>query len=41
VALLHLAAIFQIFDGVQVSANAVLRGLKDTRLPLAATLVAY
>jgi MATE family multidrug resistance protein len=26
---------------VQVSANAALRGLKDTRLPLAATLLAY
>jgi MATE family multidrug resistance protein len=41
VALLHLAAVFQIFDGLQVSANAALRGLKDTRLPLAATVLAY
>ena len=41
VALLHLAAIFQIFDGLQVSANGALRGLKDTRLPLAATAFAY
>jgi MATE family multidrug resistance protein len=41
VTLLHLAAIFQIFDGLQVSANGALRGLKDTRLPLAATALAY
>ena len=41
VALLHLAAIFQIFDGMQVSANGALRGLKDTRAPLMATAVAY
>lgn len=41
VALLHLAAIFQIFDGLQVSANGALRGLKDTRVPLAATALAY
>ncbi len=41
VVLLHLAAIFQIFDGLQVAANGALRGLKDTRVPLAATAVAY
>lgn len=41
VALLHLAAIFQIFDGLQVSANGALRGLKDTRVPLMATALAY
>lgn len=41
VMLLHLAAIFQIFDGLQVSANGALRGLKDTRAPLAATALAY
>jgi multidrug resistance protein, MATE family len=41
VVLLRLAAIFQIFDGLQVSANGALRGLKDTRLPLAATTLAY
>lgn len=41
VTLLHLAAIFQIFDGLQVSANGALRGLKDTRAPLIATAVAY
>ena len=36
-----LAAIFQIFDGLQVWANGALRGLKDTRAPLIATAVAY
>ena len=41
VALLRLAAVFQIFDGLQVSANGALRGLKDTRAPLVATAVAY
>lgn len=41
VTLLHLAALFQIFDGLQVSANGALRGLKDTRVPLMATAVAY
>lgn len=41
VALVRLAAVFQIFDGLQVSANGALRGLKDTRVPLAATAMAY
>lgn len=39
--LLFLAAIFQVFDGVQVSSNACLRGLKDTAVPAAITVVAY
>ncbi len=38
---LLLASVFQIFDGVQVTANGALRGIKDTRLPFAITLVAY
>ena len=38
---LWLAAVFQFFDGVQVTANGALRGLKDTRMPAAITLVAY
>jgi multidrug resistance protein, MATE family len=41
VALLRLAAIFQIFDGLQVSANGALRGLKDTSAPLMITAMAY
>ena len=35
------AAMFQLFDGLQVSSAAALRGLKDTRLPMLITLVAY
>ena len=39
--LLLLAAVFQFSDGVQVSANGALRGLKDTTLPMAITSFAY
>jgi MATE family multidrug resistance protein len=39
--LLVLAAIFQLPDGLQVSAAGALRGLKDTRVPMILTLVAY
>ena len=35
------AAMFQLFDGLQVSAAGALRGLKDTRVPAFITLVAY
>ena len=38
---LGMAAMFQIFDGFQVSAAGALRGLKDTRVPMLITLVAY
>ena len=38
---LAIAAIFQVFDGTQVSASGALRGLKDTRVPMLLTLVAY
>lgn len=38
---LVLAAAFQFFDGVQVTANSALRGVKDTRLPATITLIAY
>jgi MATE family multidrug resistance protein len=41
VALLGLAGLFQLSDGVQVAANGALRGLKDTRVPVAITLLAY
>lgn len=41
VSLLGMAAIFQISDGLQVSSAGALRGLKDTRVPMAITLVAY
>jgi len=39
--LLLLAALFQLSDGVQVSAAGALRGLKDTRVPMGIVVVAY
>jgi MATE family multidrug resistance protein len=41
VTLLGIAAVFQVFDGVQVSAAGALRGLKDTRVPMFICFVAY
>jgi MATE family multidrug resistance protein len=41
VRLLLMAAIFQIFDGLQVAGAGALRGLKDTAMPMFITLVAY
>lgn len=38
---LWLAAAFQLFDGLQATANGALRGLKDTRVPMLITLVSY
>ncbi len=40
-ALLGVAAVFQLFDGVQVTAAGALRGLKDTRTPMVIGAVAY
>ena len=39
--LLILAAIFQFSDGIQVTANGALRGLKDTTIPMVITTIAY
>jgi MATE family multidrug resistance protein len=39
--LLVVAAVFQLFDGGQVIAAALLRGLKDVRVPTLITLIAY
>jgi multidrug resistance protein, MATE family len=39
--LLLLAALFQFSDGIQVTANGALRGLKDTTVPMAITTLAY
>ncbi|WP_334778186.1 MATE family efflux transporter [Nostoc sp.] len=39
--LLGVAAIFQIVDGVQVTAGGALRGLKDTRIPMFIGIFAY
>jgi multidrug resistance protein, MATE family len=41
VGLLGIAAVFQIFDGIQVSAAGALRGLKDTRIPMVIGFVSY
>lgn len=39
--LLGMAAIFQIADGLQVASAGALRGLKDTRIPMFITVIAY
>lgn len=41
VTLLWLAAIFQLFDGVQVISTGILRGSGDTRTPMLANLAAH
>jgi MATE family multidrug resistance protein len=40
-ALLGLAAVFQLFDGIQVVATGALRGAGDTRTPMLANLAAH
>ncbi len=40
-ALIPLAGLFQIFDGIQVTAIGVLRGVGDTRTPFVVTLMGY
>ncbi|WP_412060626.1 MATE family efflux transporter [Rubrivirga sp. IMCC45206] len=39
--LLGIAAVFQLFDGVQASIAGALRGLKDTRVPMVIAAVSY
>jgi MATE family multidrug resistance protein len=39
--LLGIAAVFQLFDGIQVSATGALRGLGDTRTPMLTNLVGH
>ena len=41
VVLLRIAAFFQLFDGLQVTATGALRGLGDTQSPMAAHFVGY
>lgn len=41
VTLMLYAAVFQLPDGIQVLSNGVLRGLKDTRVPMLVTVFAY
>ena len=41
VALIPIAGVFQVFDGLQVVAAGVLRGIGDTRAPFVANLLAF
>src|SRR5690606_11913819 len=41
VVLLPIAGVFQIFDGLQVVALGLLRGLGDTRVPMLINVVAF
>ncbi len=41
VRLLGVAAVFQVFDGIQVAAHGALQGLKDTRVPMGVALITY
>ncbi len=41
VTFLGVAAVFQLFDGVQIIAGGALRGLKDTRIPMVIAVVGY
>jgi multidrug resistance protein, MATE family len=38
---LSIAALFQVFDGIQVTTAGALRGLKDTRMPMVISLLSY
>ena len=41
ISFLHVAALFQLFDGAQAIAAGALRGLKDTRFPMVMCFVGY
>ena len=41
VVLLRIAAFFELFDGLQITATGALRGLGDTRSPMWAHLIFY
>ena len=41
ITLLGVAAVFQVFDGVQVASSGALRGLKDTRIPMLLAFLSY
>lgn len=41
IALLGIAAIFQIFDGLQIAITGILRGLQDATVPMMIALVCY
>lgn len=39
--LLLIAGVFQVFDGLQVTANGALRGMKDVKVPLLIAFISY
>jgi MATE family multidrug resistance protein len=39
--LIQMAAVFQIFDGLQIAGASALRGMKDTKIPMVITIVSY
>jgi len=39
--LLLLAAVFQVFDGIQIVSSGALRGLEDTRVPMLLCILSY
>jgi len=41
IALIPLAGVFQVFDGIQVTSIGILRGLGDTRTPMVAAIFGY
>jgi MATE family multidrug resistance protein len=41
ISFLSIAALFQVFDGIQVTTSGALRGLKDTRMPMVISLLSY
>ena len=41
ISLLWIGAVYQIFDGLQISGAALLRGLKDTRMPMLIAAFSY
>lgn len=41
ISFLWIAALFQVFDGLQVAANLSLRGLKDTKAAMVITLISF
>jgi multidrug resistance protein, MATE family len=41
IALLLIAAFFQLFDGIQVVVTGVMRGAGETRIPMLANLIGY
>jgi MATE family multidrug resistance protein len=41
VSLIQIAGVFQIFDGLQVVATGVLRGIGDTRIPMLVGLLGF